>query len=196
MTDTTALNELDRLPWEQQDGESPQAYEAFRGYLDQYPTERSQPKLAKTLGKSRSLLSKWAVQWHWIDRVTTYDVWNERQQFEEHRRNVAKMHKDHSDGFAAVYRNLLLPAEALLAKMRADRSGTIAQLTALPTKDLVRLTIEVGRVLPNVASAERLARALPMNEPVKAVDPGMPGGFESVEELEDAVAAFRESGLV
>lgn len=60
-------------PWLRQEGETTQAYEAFRIYLNA-AGRRTIPLVCDELGKSRQLISKWSAQWNWIERCRAFDV--------------------------------------------------------------------------------------------------------------------------
>src|ERR1044072_2536681 len=58
---------MTRLPFE-----SARAFAAFRTYATMGP-QRSLSKVAKRLGKSSQLLSRWSAKWRWRERVTLYE---------------------------------------------------------------------------------------------------------------------------
>lgn len=60
-------------PWMKQRGESVQAYSAFMIYLMMEPDKRSMAQTAKDVGKSVSLIHKWAGMWSWTMRVGQYE---------------------------------------------------------------------------------------------------------------------------
>lgn len=62
--------EEEKRPWLRQDGETSQAYEAFRVYLN----VRTIPKVCEELGKSRQLISLWSSKWGWLERCRAFDV--------------------------------------------------------------------------------------------------------------------------
>lgn len=63
----------DRKAWTRRDGESPQAYEAFKMYLHQGAT-RSLAKVGEALGKSTPLMERWSVTHDWVARSVPYDT--------------------------------------------------------------------------------------------------------------------------
>lgn len=62
-----------RQPWERKDDEGAKRYEAFWKYLQQGTGTRSQRRVAEELGKSLTLISRWATEEDWTERVATYD---------------------------------------------------------------------------------------------------------------------------
>lgn len=58
-------------PWLRITGETDTAYDAFRVYLRRSP--RSQAKAAEELGKSVTVINRWAHRYRWVDRATAYD---------------------------------------------------------------------------------------------------------------------------
>ncbi|MBM9505277.1 hypothetical protein [Actinacidiphila acididurans] len=88
-------------PWERHDGESPQAFEAFAAYRDLGPA-RSVTKVARELGKSRTLLSRWSRQYAWVIRAGAYDREQDRLFLaEQHqaRRDIARRHAKLAQAF-------------------------------------------------------------------------------------------------
>lgn len=59
-------------PWERQKGETEKAYEAFSIYRD-LGEGRTLTEVTKKLGKSRTLIDRWRVNWNWYERVREYD---------------------------------------------------------------------------------------------------------------------------
>ena len=59
-------------PWEQQTGESPQAYAAFSEYLAM-GLNRSARAVARKLDRRWSLISRWSARWEWVDRARSFD---------------------------------------------------------------------------------------------------------------------------
>jgi len=68
----------DLQSWDRQSGESAKAYEAFRLYRDVDPGDRSQRKVASTLGKSGALISRWSSAHHWVTRAEAWDAHQEK----------------------------------------------------------------------------------------------------------------------
>ena len=68
-------------PWERQQGESAQAFEAFSAYLELGP-DRSIRAVGQKLDKSRQQIGKWSSRWRWQERIRAYDNELLRQEFE------------------------------------------------------------------------------------------------------------------
>ena len=56
-------------PWTRRDAETHPAYEAFRAYL----SLRTFPKVAESVGKSTTMISRWSREHDWVARVKAYD---------------------------------------------------------------------------------------------------------------------------
>ncbi|GAA0695311.1 hypothetical protein GCM10010193_57570 [Kitasatospora atroaurantiaca] len=81
-------------PWERQEGESAQAFEAFAKYRDMGPA-RSTAKVARELGKSGSLMDRWSRSYAWVLRATSWDREQDRVFLAEQRqarRDLARRH--------------------------------------------------------------------------------------------------------
>jgi hypothetical protein len=83
-----------RKPWEQRDGESPQAFEAFSLYRSQ-GVKRSHVKVAHELGKSSTIVSRWSSRHGWIDRVRAYDAVISKEVVEDEKDAIVRMNRRH-----------------------------------------------------------------------------------------------------
>lgn len=63
----------DALPWERQKGESAQAFEAFQLYRDA-GADRAVRAVARTLGKSGTLIAGWSSKKAWVARCRAFDA--------------------------------------------------------------------------------------------------------------------------
>ncbi len=77
-------------PWERQQGESAQAFEAFSVYLEFGPN-RSIREVGRKLDKSRQQIGKWSSRWRWQDRIRAYDNELLRQKFEAEKKVAREM---------------------------------------------------------------------------------------------------------
>lgn len=76
------MSHIPDKPWERQNKESGQAYEAFALYRDM-GRSRTVSAVVKKLKKSRSLIDRWKVRWDWGSRVSAYDKDLEQQAKDE-----------------------------------------------------------------------------------------------------------------
>jgi hypothetical protein len=123
-------------PWERQDRESSQAFEAFAVYRDLGPA-RSVTRVARELHKSRALLGRWSRQYAWVMRAAAYDREQDRLFVAEQaqaRRDIARRH-------------------AKLAQ--AVQSKAVARLQALDPRELS--PSELLRYIQVAAEIERRA---------------------------------------
>ena len=83
------------FPWLRQPGEGIKPYEAFNTYM-LMGTDRSLTKVANELNKSTTLMGKWSSQWKWVERVTAWDVEQERLARLDQMEAIRKMRKRHA----------------------------------------------------------------------------------------------------
>ena len=76
--------------WEQQKGESAQAFEAFTVYLDMGES-RSCHKVAKELTKSDTIIKRWSTRWNWQERIRAYNNEIQRQKLQRAKEDAEKM---------------------------------------------------------------------------------------------------------
>ena len=62
----------ERTAWDRTPDETAPAWQAFQMYRDM-GIQRSQQAVSKQLGKSRALMSRWAVRHRWVDRAAAYE---------------------------------------------------------------------------------------------------------------------------
>jgi hypothetical protein len=65
--------------WERRTDEGDAAWAAFETFREQEPGKRSIAEVARTLSKSRSLMTRWAKKYGWQMRVAAYDRETDRQ---------------------------------------------------------------------------------------------------------------------
>lgn len=84
----------DTKPWEQQQGESAKAFEAFKVYLEMGP-DRSQQAVANQLSKSRQLIARWSATHGWVERVAAYNADLQSQAHDKAVKSAQKMSERH-----------------------------------------------------------------------------------------------------
>lgn len=83
-------------PWERQQYESQQSFEAFQIYRD-LGEERSITKVAQKCNKNRSLIARWSTQHNWVERAAAYDQYMDQQALKAEERERKKMAKRHAE---------------------------------------------------------------------------------------------------
>ena len=83
----------DQYVWVRRDKESPQAYEAFREYMQL----RSTNKVAESLGRSSTLIHRWCTQHDWVARTVAYDQFMARAETDGHANQLASVREKHID---------------------------------------------------------------------------------------------------
>lgn len=73
MTADITTPDSPRPTWERRPEESTPAYAAFVAYRDM-GAERSCAKVARELGKSCTLVTRWSARHRWVERVTAWDA--------------------------------------------------------------------------------------------------------------------------
>lgn len=122
----------DSLPWEQQKGESSEAFEAFTVYL-QMGSKRSTAKVGRKLGKTKTLMDRWCSQWEWAERVRAYNNDLARQ---EHAEAVEEL-KESRKRQRRIGRAMLKKAEEALKQLDASN---------LDANAIVRLVVEGAKL--------------------------------------------------
>lgn len=84
----------DTKPWEQQQGESAKAFEAFKVYLDM-GSDRSIRAVGEKLSKSSTLMARWSSTHGWVERVAAYDADLRRQAHDQAVKSARKMSERH-----------------------------------------------------------------------------------------------------
>jgi hypothetical protein len=139
-------------PWERQPRESLKAFAAFRAYLEAGP-QRSHRGLAQQLGKSGSLISRWANAHGWTVRIAAWDEFQARQ----HKASTVEVIAARTERQAEISRlhleALALPARELLRRLHQNPD----LLANLPLQQLMHVNAQAARALKNVVVTERLA---------------------------------------
>lgn len=122
-------------PWERQNGESGQAYEAFALYRDA-GKGRTVSAVSRQLQKSRSLLDRWKDRWHWEDRVRAYDTDNERKAKEAAVKDRKKM----------LDRHIKIAMQVQSKALKALDNLKVEDMTAKDIKDYIRMATDLERL--------------------------------------------------
>lgn len=128
--------------WNKQPKETKKAFEAFKLYRDM-GFERSQAKVAKKLGKSTQLMSRWSRKYKWVKRAAAWDTWKDVKMQEATIDEIQKAARNH----VRIGQELQRVGLTLLKKVA---SGEIGSNTA----DVIRCIVEGTKI-------ERAALDLP-----------------------------------
>jgi hypothetical protein len=124
------------FPWEQQLKESEEAYEAFIRYRDQPRGERSQAKVAESLGKSTQLISRWSSTWNWVARCQAWDAHRQTAADEAQIQAIRDMNSRHATDAVELQKRAI---EGL-------KKVNISALTASQLLDFLTATINIERM--------------------------------------------------
>lgn len=128
-------------PWERQEGESGQAYEAFCAYRDM-GANRTLRAVAAGLGKSVALISRWGTDHRWVSRTEAWDSMPARavaDAYAEMARDIAEQHRALSDKLMRkLSRNLDLLPDGQDPTMRWSAAHTSARMGHQFSTDLSR----------------------------------------------------------
>jgi hypothetical protein len=169
-------------PWDRQKGESKQAYEAFRLYLDS--ALRGRPSIRKTaerLDKSRQLLEGWSKKWSWVKRVDQCIVAEDRvklartcAEVEEQARLLALRNQDLIE---------IIPDGDLLLRLALTRECAPHALVGLVGIDRPLPSLRLGERPPTKYSLEehsdpRLGAGLGESSPHPPQEEGLGKGLQ------------------
>jgi len=129
----------DRDLWLQQPKETGQAFEAFKLYRDQSQGARSAREVARLLGKSPTLISRWGGAWSWRKRSRAWDSHVDREALEAEIEAVRDARKRHVN-IAKLMQGV--GGKALEALFRKIEKEPKAALELSPTE--ARLLAETG----------------------------------------------------
>ncbi len=184
MADADRIATLD--PWEPDPKWHPARAEAFIAYRDM-GAGRSYAKVAKGLGKSTTIVSRWGGQDNWPERASAWDAEQDRQLREEFSQATADVARAQAEDAAQFRDALLAPARALRAKIQRAVDEGKDPFEGMTVGELLRLSATAGRAFAQVATVERLAHGL-STENVAGHDGGplVPPSVKdkSIEELE------------
>lgn len=149
----------ERRPWERREGESSQAYAAFRLYRDLGPH-----RAHKLLDVPRHSVERWSAQWDWVARSTAWD--DEQAMVEDAARLDAlrQMHHTHQ----VVARTAMAIAGRALAQLDIERMSAgdvVRMIETAAALERQTLTQSVSELLGQGSSGiedpwERIAHEL------------------------------------
>lgn len=148
-------------PWGQLPDEPERSFEMFKWYRDQGLT-RTIKATAEHFGvKAVGVSNDYASPYRWRDRARAFDDHEDRVYRLSLDRAVREMAERHASSMAEGLQALTAPFIALQKRIEIDPEEFWEDLANTDAKRLIELAVKVGRVLPAMMGAERLARGLP-----------------------------------
>ena len=129
----------DAAPWERVSGESPQAWKAFQAYRD-LGQDRTIRAAAEKIGKGKSTLDKFSMDFGWVDRAAAWDREQDRVAQKAQLAAIKKMRREHADlGYS-----MLIKAARAMKRLPDDE---------IKASDISRM-VEVGSKLERIARGD------------------------------------------
>jgi hypothetical protein len=152
-------------PWhrahdEKDTSETDAAYQAFTTYRDM-GLARSTAKVARVLGKSKTLMDRWSARWRWRMRVEAWD--NDLDLERRVRMNdaIREMAERQASQAQTAVQALMAPHLALAQKLEDGGDDLLRALSKSDIKTLIGMAAKSATALTRVMQAERLARGEP-----------------------------------
>ena len=123
--------------WERQENETAKPFEAFCIYRDLGPG-RSLSQVAKSLGKSDTLMSRWSSEYDWVKRAAAWDHEQDRIARQEQIKEIVDMRKRH----------------AKIAKKALDKISVA--LDSIDPEDMSNA--DIARLMSEASKLERISR--------------------------------------
>lgn len=120
-------------PWEQQEGETSKAFEAFCVYRDLGPS-RSVAKACRMLGKSKGTLERWTTKYQWTQRATAWDAEVARVKTQAHLEELKRMRDRHAQLGEKMVAVALQAMEELSSRPHRISGTAATQMAAEGTK--------------------------------------------------------------
>jgi hypothetical protein len=146
-------------PAEQQPKETAPAFEAFRTYLEAGPG-RSTAKVARALGKSKTLIDRWSSRNGWQARVREFEATATRVVDDAHLTEIARRARRQAEIAQLHGEATALVARAVVQKIAADPNV----LNGLALDELLRIEAAMARAHNRVVVTERLALGMTTNQ--------------------------------
>jgi hypothetical protein len=180
-------------PTDPQPGEPGSSFAGFVLYREMAPGQRSTREVARRLGKSDSLISRYSSGWRWVQRAEAWD----REQARMSSQMRAKTAADWADRQAEEGRKLQIFATAALDKFIVrDEENRIIGVRDIPLRDALQMMRMGAQIERAAAGAEPLGAV--DSEFVVAVADAFATAFQEVNHLEnqeERSTAFQERCL-
>lgn len=154
-------NEIQEL-WERLPREPIKAFKAFQVYRDM-GYRRTRQAVAARLNLSLSRVNFLASKWRWEERIAAWEKHLDRIRTDTIKEEVKAMTQRHIQQALIFQRALVLPAEALLNRIRPEKdpSGENRNFEMLSFDKLFALVIDAAQTFGKAVDIERKARGEP-----------------------------------
>lgn len=147
-------------PWNRLPHEGKARFDHFVYYRDLGPS-RTFAQTARDIGLAVGSVQSMAKEYNWKDRVLAFDQHEDRIYQIRRQLAIKEMADRHGDLIVETLAGLSLPLKALMERFENDPDQLMADLDKQSTKKLIDLVARTSRLMPNLMSAERLARGMP-----------------------------------
>lgn len=154
-------NEIQEL-WERLPREPLKAFKAFQVYRDM-GYRRTRQAVAARMNLSLSRVNYLASKWRWEERIAAWEKHLDRIRTETIKEEVKAMTQRHIQQALIFQRALVLPAEALLNRIRPEKDphGENRNFEMLTFDKLFALVIDAAQTFGKAVDIERKARGEP-----------------------------------
>ena len=147
-------------PWTRRADESNLAWDRFKWFRDQGPS-RTLKAIAEHFGLTYEVLNNnFSAKYAWRDRTAAYDVYMDRIYQLQRAEAVREMADRHAEQIIGALEALALPFK-VIQERAVEEDGFMRVLRESSPKALIDLALKSGRIIPNLMTAERLARDAP-----------------------------------
>ncbi|QLH52750.1 MAG: hypothetical protein CH6_0037 [Candidatus Kapaibacterium sp.] len=149
-------------PWERLPKEPLKAFKAFQAYRDM-GYRRDKFVIAERLGIPYQNIKRISTKWKWEARIDAWEKHLDKVRTEAIKKEVEEMTRRHIQQALIFQRALVLPAEALLNRIRPDKDpgGQNRNFEMLSFDKLFDLVVDAAQTFGKAVDIERKARGEP-----------------------------------
>jgi len=148
-------------PWDRLPGETVNAFAAFLAYRDMI-NSKSVSKVAETIGKSQSYVTKLSSINKWKKRAEAYQTYMDKKEQEMKLKQIEEMVKRHSTHAAEIETAMMIPINKFLEKAK-NKMGDEKEddLSKKTIGELLNIVYTTADLFPKIVDAERKSRGVP-----------------------------------
>lgn len=155
-------------PTERQKGETAPAFEAFRSYL-MMGGGRSTAKVARQLGKSKTLIDRWSSRNDWVERVRAFESSIAREVDDEQRDRLAERARRQAQIAQAHQEASAFVANAVVTRIADARQRGEDPFKGMDMRELLTVEATLARAHHRSVVTERLALGMTTDQPGAAM---------------------------